>query len=67
MKLGEVFMIYKIAADSSANTYEFSGIFHYFIKRIFEIGVPIKTDTCSIHEYNDLFVNRLQAVQQMIC
>ena len=40
--------------------YDFSIIFHYFVKRIFEVGIPVKKDTCSIHEYNDLFINHLQ-------
>ena len=40
--------------------HEFSSIFHYFAKRIIEKGLSFDTDTCSIHEYSDLFINRRQ-------
>jgi len=37
--------------------YDFSSVFHFFVKRIFNIGIPFETDTYSIHEYLDIFID----------
>ena len=38
--------------------YDFTNIFHFFTKHIFDIGIPNILDTCSIYEYSDIFIRR---------
>lgn len=40
------------------SVYDFSGILHFFIKHVFDIGIPSNIDTCSIYEYNNTFISR---------
>lgn len=53
--------------------YDFTNIFHFFTKHIFDIGLPNNHDTCSIYEYSNIFIyhsqnsmNSLASLQEKI-
>ena len=39
-------------------TYDFSSVFHYFIKKMIAFGISFNDDTSSLHEYHELFIKK---------